>query len=121
MKITNFEEIISWQKAKTLNLTLYDIYKDSRDFVFRDQILKAGISIMNNIAEGFERHSDKQFAYFLAVAKGSCGEVRSMNILGRELKKIEDPMAENVNSLCIEISKLINSLINTLSPKPVNS
>ena len=121
MRISNFEEIISWQKAKALNLMLYGVYGNSRDFVFRDQILRAAISVMNNIAEGFERHSDRQFVYFLKIAKGSCGEVRSMNFLGKELLKITESDAESVNNLCVEISKLINSLIYSITPKQLPS
>lgn len=72
MKIERFEDIIAWQKARDLTLLLYGLFKSSRDFSFRDQILRASISIMNNIAEGFERKSNKELKQLLFIAKGSC-------------------------------------------------
>ena len=78
MKIDRFEDIIAWQKAKSLTLNIYTLFAESKDFGFKDQIQRASVSVMNNIAEGFERKTNKEFKYFLFVAKGSCGEVRSM-------------------------------------------
>jgi four helix bundle protein len=69
MKIDQFEDIIAWQKSRDLTVTLYRIFKNNRDFVFKDQIQRASISIMNNIAEGFERVSDASFRRFLFIAK----------------------------------------------------
>jgi len=69
---------------------------------------------MNNIAEGFERKSNKEFGYFLFVAKGSCGEVRSMLYLAKELNKITKDIFNELYKLTIEISKLISGLIKTL-------
>jgi four helix bundle protein len=85
MKIERFEDIIAWQKAKELSVRVYSLFSESRDFGFRDQIERASVSVMNNIAEGFERKSNKEFIHFLFIAKGSCGEVRSMLYLAKEL------------------------------------
>ncbi len=82
-----FEDILAWQKALSLTKKCYELFGESRDFGFRDQILRASVSVMNNIAEGFERRTSKEFRYFLYVSKASCGEVRSMVILAKELKK----------------------------------
>jgi hypothetical protein len=60
MRIERFEDIVAWQKAKELTLLVYQLFKDNRDFGFKDQIQRASISIMNNIAEGFERHTDEE-------------------------------------------------------------
>ena len=76
MKIQRFEDIISWQKAKELSVSIYKILKSDTDFGFRNQIEKASVSVMNNIAEGFERQTNNEFRQFLYIAKGSCGEVR---------------------------------------------
>jgi len=69
MKIDRFEDIIAWQKAKELAIKIYSHFKDSKDFGFRDQIQRASVSVMNNIAEGFERKSDKEFIQFLFMQK----------------------------------------------------
>ena len=74
MKINKFEEIISWQKSKELTLKIYKLFKDTNDFGFKNQIQRSAVSIMNNIAEGFERKSNDEFKYFLFVAKGSSAE-----------------------------------------------
>ena len=114
MKIERFEDIIAWQKAKELTLHIYSLFKDSRDFSYKDQIQRASVSIMNNIAEGFERKSNNEFKQFLYIAKGSCGEVRSMLILAKELHKIDDNEVKNLLTLSEEISKILSGLIKTL-------
>lgn len=70
---------------------------------------------MNNIAEGFERKSNKEFRQFLFIAKGSCGEVRSMLYLAKDLNKIDNTRFNELYSLSIEISKLLSGLIKTLN------
>ncbi len=85
MKIEKFEDIMAWQKAMYLTLNIYKEFKDCNDFAFKNQIQRATISIMNNIAEGFERGGDKEFKHFLFIAKGSCSEVRSMLYLALQL------------------------------------
>ncbi len=114
MGIIKFEDIISWQKAKDLTIDIYKTFEESKDFGYKGQIERAAVSIMNNIAEGFERMSDKEFKYFLYVAKGSCGEVRSMLHLAKDLNKINDEKFEELYNLTIEISKLLSGLIKTL-------
>ncbi len=87
-KVKRFEDLWIWQHTREL---VKEIYKNfgagagSKDFGFRDQIQKAGLSIMNNIAEGFERSTDAEFARFLDMAKGSCGEVRSLYYTAEDL------------------------------------
>lgn len=114
MKITKFEDIIAWQKAKLLTSTIYKIFQNCKDYSFKDQIQRASISIMNNIAEGFERKGDKQFKHFLYIAKGSSGEVRSMIYIAHEMKIIEPNTCREIYYLTIEISKLITALIKSI-------
>lgn len=79
-KITRFEEIESWRKWRQLTKSIYRITLKqgfSRDFGLRDQIRRAAVSVLSNIAEGFERDGDKEFIQFLSLAKGSCGEIRA--------------------------------------------
>jgi len=69
---------------------------------------------MNNIAEGFERMSNNEFRHFLYVAKGSCGEVRSMLILAKKLNKLPEEKADELKKISLEISKMLSGLIKTL-------
>ena len=79
-KIKRFEDIESWKSARKLTKQIYEITaagEFTRDFGLNDQIRRASVSILSNIAEGFERGGDQEFLQFLSVAKGSCGEVRA--------------------------------------------
>lgn len=114
MKIERFEDIIAWQKAKRLTLDIYRIFRTSRDYGFKDQIQRATVSIMNNIAEGFERRSNKELKNFLFIAKGSCGEVRSMLDLSLDLKYVTKEDFKGAYDLSEEISKILSGLIKTL-------
>jgi len=114
MRIEKFEDILSWQKSKELCIAIYRIFESSNDFGFRNQIERASVSIMNNIAEGFERQTNNEFKQFLYIAKGSCGEVRSMLYLAKEVEKISLNDFDKLYSMTIEISKLLSGLIKTL-------
>ncbi len=79
-KVEQFEDLIAWQKARSLTREIYRVTRErrfSKDFGLASQIQRAGASIMANIAEGFERNRLAEFHQFLSIAKGSCGEVRS--------------------------------------------
>lgn len=78
--IEKFEDIEAWKKARELTRDVYTASKQAafaKDFGLKDQIRRAAVSIMSNIAEGFERGGDKEFAQFIALAKGSSAEVRA--------------------------------------------
>ncbi len=114
MTITNFEEIIAWQRAQDLGELIYKKFGHSRDFGFRDQICRAVVSVSNNIAEGFERRNDKEFRRFLTFSLGSCSEVRSMIYLAERLNYIEQSERELLLGKCIEVNKLIYGLMRNL-------
>jgi len=114
MKVEKFEELIAWKKSKELSFYIYKIFKDCRDLSFRSQIERASVSIMNNIAEGFERYSKKDFIHFLYISKGSAGEVRSMSILGFELDYLKKEDFDYINNQSTEISKILSGLIKSL-------
>jgi len=114
MKIDKFEDILVWQKAKAMTLKVYTILRNNKDFAFRDQICRASLSIMNNVAEGFERKSDNEFKHFLFIAKGSCGEVRSMLYLAKELDYFPETEYCYLLDTSVEISKMISGLIKSL-------
>jgi len=81
MKVKSFEDMQVWQDAREFVKSIYNLtleYKFKGDYGLKDQIRRAAVSIMNNIAEGFERDNNKEFVKFLGYAKGSAGEIRSM-------------------------------------------
>lgn len=114
MIIKTFEEIMAWQKGKDLTLHIYKLFKENRDFGFKDQIQRASVSIMNNIAEGFERKGDKEFKHYLYIAKGSCGEVRSMLYVARDLQYVSKEDFIQLYSLSLSTSKLLSGFIKKL-------
>lgn len=113
--IERFEDILAWQKAKESVVDTYRLFSDVRDFGFRDQIQRAAVSVMNNIAEGFERRGDKEFGKFLFISKGSCGEVRSMLYIALELGYIGKPDFERLYDRSVEISRMLSGLIKSLN------
>ena len=109
MKFIRFEDIIAWQKSKELSLLIYKELKNCRDYSFKDQIQRAVMSIMNNIAEGYERNSNKEFRNFLFISK-----VRSMLYIAKDLNYIPNPLFTDLNNRAFEISKIISGLIKSL-------
>ena len=114
MKIKRFEEIIAWQKAKELSVGIYRAFESNIDFGFKNQIQRASVSIMNNIAEGFERQTNREFKQYLYIAKGSCAEVRSMLYLAEELRYLEKPAHIKLSDETVEITKILNGLIKSI-------
>jgi len=115
LKILEFEEIFAWQKAQDLAVKIYKIFKGSQDFSFRNQICSAVVSISNNIAEGFDRKSDREFARFLYIALASCSEVKSMVYLAERLNYLSKGESESIRIECVEISKILKGFIRSLS------
>ncbi len=114
MLFTRFEEIKAWQKSMALANDLYTLLENSKDYGFNDQIQRAAVSIMNNIAEGFERNNNREFYHFLRIAKASCAEVRSMLYLAQIRQKISDENCQKLFQEAENISKMISSLMKTL-------
>lgn len=112
--VTRFEDLLVWQKARVL---CRDVYRLSaiggwaRDFALRDQIRKAAISVMSNIAEGFERNADGQYVYFLNVAKGSVGELRSQLYVALDQAYVSETDFRSAFGLAEEISRMLFSLV----------
>ncbi|MCH6559750.1 four helix bundle protein [candidate division KSB1 bacterium] len=113
----SFEEIESWQKARELTRKVYTVSNQgafTKDFGLRDQIRRASVSIMSNIAEGFERDGNREFLQFLAVAKGSSGEVRAQLYVALDQDYIDKNTFETLSAISIEIGSLIGGLMNYL-------
>ncbi len=120
MSISTFEEIFAWQKARELTKLIYSLTKlpkFSRDFALRDQICRASVSVMSNIAEGFERHSNAEFVNFLYIAKASSGEVRSQLYVALDQGYITETQLKNAQTLTLDCSRLISLFITSLKKK----
>ena len=116
-KIKKFEDIESWKIARGVTKHIYEAGSAgnfSRDFALRDQIRRASISIMSNIAEGFERGGDKEFIQFLAVAKGSCGEARAQLYVALDQRYISPEQFTVINNGLAETGRLISGLMKYL-------
>lgn len=110
----SFEELRVWQRSRVLANEVYADCARLKDFDFRSQIQRAATSVMNNIAEGFERRTKKDFAHFLDVAKGSAGEVRSMLYLAEDQKYLGAARAGELRLQYKELSKSIGALAASL-------
>ncbi len=85
MKIEKFEDIEAWKEARVLVKEVYGLFADCRDYGFKDQLQRATVSIMSCIAEGFDRHSNKEMIHFLVMARGSASEAKSLFYAGLEI------------------------------------
>lgn len=112
--IKRFEEIEAWQLARELTREVYGAMKNtdfSHDYGLSTQIQRASVSVMSNIAEGFERGGHKEFINFLCIAKGSCGEVRAQLYVALDLKYITEENFDHLCKLCNRISMMLYRLI----------
>lgn len=116
-KNRSFEDLEVWQSARALVKHIYESSQCLKDYSFRDQITRASVSIINNIAEGHERSSNKEFIRFLKIAKGSCGEVRSMLLLSTDLKYMTNEKSQELIEQCYSISRQLSGFIKYLEAK----
>lgn len=112
--VSKFEDLLAWQKARTLTKEIYKALKDCRDFGFKDQIQRAAVSVMSNIAEGFESGTRQEFLNFLYIAKASAGEVRAQSYAAYDIGYLHIETFKYLNGLAEECSKLIASFIRGL-------
>lgn len=118
--IKRFEDLEVWQASMALCSSVYALSNEesfTRDFGFKDQIRRSSVSVPSNIAEGFERDSQRQFIYFLVIAKGSCGELRTQLRIATNLNYITNDEFEKLNNECISVSKQLAGFINYLKTK----
>ena len=116
-KVDKIEDIVVWQLAIELTNAIYTITNNNvfnKDFALRDQIRKSAISIPSNIAEGFERNSTNQFLYFLVIAKGSAGELRTQLLIAKNQNYISQSEFEKINKDALEVSKKLGAFITYL-------
>lgn len=106
-----FEDLRIWQDAQEIALEIYEMFKDIKDFGFRDQIQRAVISISNNIAEGSEYSSDAMMIRYLKTSKGSCGEVKNMLYLCPKLGYCSNEKAVELIGRCKSLTNAIGAFI----------
>ena len=113
-RIERFEDLTSWQKARELNRLVYDATRKgafAKDYGLRDQIRRASVSVMSNLAEGFERGGNREFIQFLSNAKGSCGEVRCQLYAALDEKYLTEPDFRELYERSREVSRLISGFM----------
>ena len=113
MSIEKIEDLVAWQKARELTRHIYHLTrkeKFSRDFGLREQVQRSSVSIMSNLAEGFERGSSSEFHQFIVIAKASCAELRSQLYVALDAGYISDEEFRHVSGLAVEVSRIIGGL-----------
>jgi len=106
-----FEDLEVWKRASRLSGDIYKGLRDLKDYAFRDQITRSGLSVPSNIAEGIERESARECIQFLSYAKGSCGELRTQIYIGADVGYIRSEVAGNWLQETREISAMLAGLI----------
>ncbi len=107
--IVRFEGLVCWQRAREMTKAVYETFKDCRDYGFKDQIQRAAVSVMSNIAEGFERGTQQEFLNYLFIAKGSAGEVRCQLYVALDAGYINIQIFKGLKMLVEECSRLLQS------------
>jgi four helix bundle protein len=110
-KVLRFEDLDVWKRAARLSADIYKQLRDLKDYTFKDQITRSGLSIPSNIAEGHERESKKEALTFLSYAKASCGELRTQIYIGMEIGYIEKNIGKSWVGETREISAMLVGLL----------
>jgi four helix bundle protein len=114
VKAERFEDLVAWQKARALTKEIYLLTRlepFAKDYGLSGQIQRAVVSIMSNIAEGFERSNPGDFQRFLLIAKASCGEVRSQLYIASDIGYITEIEFNRLRDLAVEVSRIISGLL----------
>jgi four helix bundle protein len=117
MQIKNFEDLEIWQLARRLTQEIYTLGrtpKFAKDYALKDQMQRAAVSIMSNIAEGFERGGNQEFVQCLYVAKASCGEVRSQLYVALDQEYVDQRKTNDLLAVMQRLSVMIKHLIDHL-------
>jgi four helix bundle protein len=118
--VDRFTNLIVWQKARALTKDIYEATKSgsfSKDYGLSNQIQRASVSIMSNIAEGFERNRPAEFHQFLSIAKGSCAEVRSQLFVAFDVGYLNQNQFNKLTAQAEEVTRLISDLLTSLQKR----
>jgi four helix bundle protein len=116
-KVEKFEDLDAWKAAREITRLIYSVSSNgnfAKDFALTNQIRRSSISILSNIAEGFERNGDKEFIQFLMIAKGSCGEVRAQLYVALDQEYVSKNSFAEIESRLTETSRTISGLVKYL-------
>lgn len=122
-RVERFEDLIAWQKARELTRAVYQITRRgefSKDFGLSAQIQRAAVSIMSNIAEGFERSGQREFHQFLSTAKASCAEVRSQLYVAFDIGYLDKRRFDQLLAQAEEVAKIVGGLRASVKKKVLN-
>lgn len=112
-KTKRFEGLIAWQKARELTKRIYEVTRQenfARDYGLKDQIQRAAVSIISNIAEGFERGGRAEFHQFLSIAKASCADVRSQLYVALDSGYLSQSAFDQLQASAEEVGKIVGGL-----------
>ena len=112
--IERFEDLLCWRKSRELTSAVYEALRTCRDRGFTDQIQRASVSVMSNIAEGFESGTRDMFVRYLYIAKGSAGEVRAQLYAGHDIGYLNVEIFKDLKMKAEECSRLVSSFINAV-------
>jgi four helix bundle protein len=113
----HYEKLAVWRRSFRLSVTIYQRFTTHRDVGFKDQITRASLSVPSNIAEGYERITAKEQARFLAIAKGSVGELKTQIMIASAIGYLDSGVSDKLADECEQIGKILGRLIQTLKAK----
>ncbi len=116
-RIGSFEDLEVWKESMRLTVDIYQNSKDCKDYGFKDQIQRSAVSVPSNIAEGYERNSNKEFIQFLYISKSSCAELRTQLYLAHKLEYMEESISNSLFERTRKISAMLFKLIKTRKEK----
>ncbi|EPC04096.1 hypothetical protein L861_01955 [Litchfieldella anticariensis FP35 = DSM 16096] len=109
------EQLEVWQRSKQLSVEVYQELMTLRDFGFKDQITRSALSIPSNIAEGFERFTEKEKFRYVSIAKGSCGEFATQALIGIEVGYIPEAIGQHWRQEAMSLSRMLGALLKSLT------
>ncbi len=111
MSIMKHEQLAIWQRSFSLSCAVYKSFNQNRDYGFKDQICRSGLSVPSNIAEGMERRSNKEKVYFLSVAKGSLAELRTQLLIAIEIQYLSIEEGQEMAEECLHLSRMVGAFL----------
>ena len=115
MSYHSFEDLDVWKRSSRLAVELYMALRECRDYSLKDQMTRAAVSIPSNIAEGAERFSDKEFARFLYIARGSAAELRTQLYIAKEVNLLDKSLANKYVDEVTQLSSMLQGLVKSLN------